>query len=459
MRFVKGGIFLKIFISFWISLIAFSCFSIVLYIMSDKEFLRMLSIKTQHSTELRRNLYINEKFKRLDNDDFIKLVKKISTNSYNKSYLFDHNLIEITDQELPDELRITLNTLVKQNLRVVRQISDSKIINAFVLRNPDGSVSDITPYVLTVYSRPVFTGILNELLRNYYREILIHIFVISIISYFLARHFTVPIREVNEASEKIASGAFDISLSHVTERNDEFGELALNFIEMAERLEENRQQQIRMFRDISHELRSPLTRMRLAIELALSKSDQPTAKLLNRIEIEWDRMGAMINDLKAVSDSTKKQIQFEEFDFSVLIDNLMPDFHFEAEASGKKIVFNGREKCIILGNKRLLSSAVENVVRNSLMYASKKIEMTLTKRELFVFLEVTDDGFGVMEENLERIFIPFFRENTDRDRKTGGTGLGLAIAKRAVDVHHGQIYALNTDKGFSVTIKLPMANS
>lgn len=95
-------------------------------------------------------------------------------------------------------------------------------------------------------------------------------------------------------------------------------------------------------------------------------------------------------------------------------------------------------------------------MRNSLRYSKGKIEINVSADEYFVTVEVTDDGNGVHEDNLEKIFIPFFRENADRDRQTGGTGLGLAIAKRAVDLHEGTISASNTEEGLKVTLKLPV---
>ncbi|QAR33669.1 HAMP domain-containing protein [Geovibrio thiophilus] len=456
MRLGKGGIFLKIFISFWISLIAFSILSIFLYVMSDKDFIRILSIKAQHSNEINLNILFVDRHLTMDTDSFIKYVRKVSAKSPNKTYIFDKNLEEITGQPFSEEAMETVTTLAKQKLRVVRQISDSQILNAFVLRDSAGNMPEKASYLLTVYNRPERRVIAMVWFKEYFQEIMLHIIIISLISFYLARHLTIPLKEINEASDRISQGSFDISLSEVAHRNDEFGELAHKFMLMAERLEENRQQQIRMFRDISHELRSPLTRMRLAIELALAKADQPTAKLLNRIETEWNRMGTMIADLKAVSDCTGKQIQFEHFDLCSLIENLMPDFHFEAEASGKKIIFNGCSCCKIHGNKRLLSSAIENIVRNSLRYAAGRIEIIVNTDDLFFTVEVLDDGHGVQEENLERIFVPFFRENSDRDRQTGGTGLGLAIAKRAADLHRGELYAANTDKGFCITMKLPV---
>lgn len=459
MRLVKGGIFLKIFISFWISLIAFSILSIFLYVVSDKDFVRILSIKAQHSSEINRNILFAEKHLEMDTDSFVRYVRNVSSGSPNKSYIFSRNLEEVTGQPFPEEALETVATLVKQKLRVIRQISDSRILNAFVLRDSAGNMPESASYLLTVYNRPERKTIIMVWLKEYFQEILLHIIIISLISFYLARHLTTPLKEINEASDKISKGSFDISLSDVALRNDEFGELAHKFMLMAERLEENRQQQIRMFRDISHELRSPLTRMRLAIELALSKADQPTAKLLNRIETEWSRMGSMIADLKAVSDCTGRQVQFEHFDICALIENLMPDFHFEAEASDKKITFSGCPCYKVYGNRRLLSSAVENIVRNALRYAEGKIDIIVNSDESEISIEVLDDGHGVHEENLEKIFIPFFRENADRDRQTGGTGLGLAIAKRAADIHRGILYAANTEDGFKVTMKLPLPSS
>ena len=168
-------------------------------------------------------------------------------------------------------------------------------------------------------------------------------------------------------------------------------------------------------------------------------------------------MNDMINDLRIISDAPNHKPHFEQLHLGGLIGVLMSDFRFEAEASNKTIGLNiaGNEDIIINGNRNTIASALENIVRNALKYAVHKVEIRLYKNNDKAIIEVTDDGSGVMPENLENIFTPFFRESSDRARETGGTGLGLSIAKRGIELHNGTITAENLKKGFLITVKIP----
>jgi two-component system sensor histidine kinase CpxA len=339
----------------------------------------------------------------------------------------------------------------------VRQISDDKTVTAIILP-ADKNVEEYTPlYLVAIHDRLPNISVFTYTFIEYFKELLMHLIVISVTSFFLARHFTKPMKMLNDASERIADGVFDIQLDEVAERKDEFGELARKFMEMVERLEENMQQQRRMFRDISHELRSPLTRMRLALEIASSKTDGEAAELMKRVETEWERMSFMINDLKKIASCSDASIPMEQIDICELLDSLMPDFLFESRALGLNVTLECSNCCKINGNRRLLASAFENIVRNALRYAKKDIKINVIMGNRNVVVSVLDDGNGVEPDNLEKIFLPFFKEDQNRDRASGGTGLGLAIAKKIVSSHSGEIHAKKpAEGGLKIIMSFPV---
>lgn len=458
MRLQKSGIFIKIFLSIWLSLFLLTIVSVSIFILMNKDFMHVLQIKAQTERELKHNINFSDKFRNLKSSDFISHAITYANKDNFKVFVFSPDRKELTGQLYPEEVAEAVDTLQKNNIRASRLIHVETITSAIILRDKFGEASSEMPYLVSLYERDQSAIAMRAWFIFYFQEILLHLIIVSLITFFITRHFTSPLRKLNEATDKIADGHYDNLLSDVRVRNDEMGELTAKFISMAERLEENRQQQTRMFRDISHELRSPLTRMRLAIELARPKLDSSTSKLFERIEIEWGRMNHMINDLKIISDAPNIIYEFEKINICRLLRDLMSDFQFEADASGKEISLNidGNNEIVINGNLNILSSTIENIVRNALKYAQHKVEINLYKNEQGIVVEVIDDGAGIQPENLEKIFTPFFRENSDRARETGGTGLGLAIAKRGVEQHKGKVAAINTSNGFSIIICLPL---
>lgn len=278
--------------------------------------------------------------------------------------------------------------------------------------------------------------------------------------YGLAYYLTTPIVKLRRATQKFADGDLQTRVGdQVGKRRDELSGLAKDFDEMAERIESLVTTEKRLTQDISHELRSPLARLNVALELARQKANPETAPLINRIETESHRLNEMISHLLTLSKlETDSQIfEKRQINLTKLFEQIVSDADFEAAALGKAVKILQKDEAEIFGNKNLLRSAIENVLRNAVRYTKDgtTVEVSLNKENKKVSVIVKDNGMGVPEEDLKKLFRPFYRVQTARDRKSGGIGLGLAIAERAVNAHQGMIEAQNTKNGLVVRIDLP----
>ncbi len=288
--------------------------------------------------------------------------------------------------------------------------------------------------------------------------------------YGLTRHLTKPMQQLQKAALRLGSGnlAARVPLS-VEKRNDEIGSLGHAFNAMALRLDHLLSNQRRLLRDISHELRSPLARLSVALELARKQSPPEMTRILDRIERESLRIDQMVEELLALSRMEAEAAERfkERFSLSEMLRNLEEDASFEARRRNIQVHLKlPSEELFLQGFPRLLASAVENVVRNALCHSPEEgevfLELGMEEKSQpgeipGAVILVRDEGPGVPEEELPRLFTPFYRVDSARTRESGGTGLGLAIAERAVHLHGGTIKAWNgTPSGLAVEIRLPL---
>lgn len=281
--------------------------------------------------------------------------------------------------------------------------------------------------------------------------------------YFLARYLTSPITKLRNATQKVAEGNFETRVAEqVGNRRDELAKLAQDFDEMAERIDNLIESEKRLTQDISHELRSPLARMNVALELARAKTNPETIPIIERLEKESARLNDMIGQLLTLSKLETGSQSFEKMEVNLtkLVENIAEDANFEAKANNKSVKIIETANAKVFGNEQLLRSAVENVLRNAIRYTkdATAVEISLTNGSNQALISIKDHGEGVPEADLSKLFKPFYRVSEARDRKSGGIGLGLAIAERAVNNHNGNITAKNTDDGLMVEIKLPILN-
>jgi two-component system sensor histidine kinase CpxA len=210
--------------------------------------------------------------------------------------------------------------------------------------------------------------------------------------------------------------------------------------------------------DISHELRSPLARLSVAVELA--RSGEPGGLPLDRIQKEADRLNALIGQMLEVTrlegDSSKRRT--EHVQLNELIGELIESCSIEARARGCALQLAQSPAVAMDGDNELLRRTFENVVRNAIRYAPRdsNVEVSLENGGGRAKVRVRDYGPGVPEESLPHLFDPFYRVDSDRNRGSGGVGLGLSIARRAVELHHGSLRASNASPGLLVEIELPV---
>lgn len=281
--------------------------------------------------------------------------------------------------------------------------------------------------------------------------------VFGLVSLGLAHLLTRRVRPLRLAAQRLAEGDLSVRVDH--KGTDEISALGADFNRMAERLNDLLQSQRRLVRDVSHELRSPLARLRIALELA-ERADDPR-QALKQIEKEADELERLTTEVLSLARLESGQAMFERHTLRLdeLVAKVVKDADFEAGANAKRIHFSP-EPMEVDGDPVLLRSAVENVVRNAIRHTADRsgILVTMTKEDGQGVIRVCDAGPGLAESQLQVIFDPFSRTAESRDRSSGGFGLGLAIARRAMRAHGGDIEASNRPEGgLEVTLHLPLS--
>ncbi len=275
----------------------------------------------------------------------------------------------------------------------------------------------------------------------------------------LALYISAPIRKIRRATQQLADGDLTARVGdQVGNRRDELAYLARDFDTMAGRIEDLIISQKRLTRDVSHELRSPLARMNVALEIARKKSNPETQPVLERIENESQRLNEMIGKLLTLSklESGSQEFERSRIDLSELVEEVAADADFEEKANGRSVKLTSTAKCSVVGNETLLRSAIENVLRNGVRYTAEgtAVEISVSNGSGRAKIAVADHGGGVPENEISKLFRPFYRVGEARDRVSGGSGLGLAIAEQAIRAHKGKISARNHNDGLLVEIEL-----
>ncbi|MEE8343879.1 MAG: ATP-binding protein [Woeseiaceae bacterium] len=282
--------------------------------------------------------------------------------------------------------------------------------------------------------------------------------VSGIVSYLLARAIANPIRKLREATVSLADGNLDMRVgASVGRRRDELGMLARDFDSMADKLARAAAQQTELSQNISHELRSPLARMRVALELAKRKAGALSE--FDRIDAEAERLDRLIGQIlhytRLDSNPQKEPVQINVGD---LIREVVDNVNYECKADGidgVSVEASFDASPTMHGYADALISAVENILRNAVRHSPPNgaVYIRLSQEDATVKIEILDQGEGVADSDLPRLFEPFYRTKEAPDT---GTGLGLAIAERAIRLNGGEVIAENSEEGgLRVTIKLP----
>jgi signal transduction histidine kinase len=494
----KSRLFVKIYLSFWLATIIMIVALFVFDRMTDSGLIQHLRYITGHALSLHGKTAIDI-FEREGIPSLNNYLSYVEDGTGLKIFIFDISGNEIRGQKAPPKMANFLSSHGNTDLKgdndfVVQEVPSSKmkkyIIAAEVtLRSPPLLPPNITtnrhhilpppnyrlppppPLRWTFEPRPgppppfmPFPDTVN--LLSLLSRILIALTLSGAICYLLAHYLTAPIAKLRNATRLFADGNLSIRVSTAMgRRNDEISWLALDFDLMAERIELLLTSQRTLLRDVSHELRSPLARLNVALELCRRHGNSETEKYLDRIGLEADKLNELIGQILTLNrvESGITQLKKEQVNIGHLINEIVLDADFEAKNRNRSVSVAIHEECTVLGSVELIRRAIENIVRNAILYTAERstveisVNRILKDNRTFVLIIVRDFGAGISEEELENIFKPFYRVGEGRDRLTGGAGIGLTIADVAVRLHGGSIKAINAPgSGLRVEILLPI---
>ena len=389
-------------------------------------------------------------------DDYLNLLERTTRT---RAYLFDGSGNQIAGKETPAKITEVSQALVGEGENKVSQTSKTDFVarkfvtmggKTFIIAGefprPPAMLWPFRPHAWWVQSIAVFL-------------------TAGLLCYCLARYFSSPVVKLRAATQQLASGDLSARVGAASgRRRDELADLGRDFDIMAERIQSLMNSQQRLLHDISHELRSPLARLKIALELARQGEGEEAVWALDRIEREADRLNHLIGQLLTIArlDSNSALAGNEPVDLKRLVEEIVFDADFEARSRNRAVRIVATRDCYAFGDEQLLRSAVENVVRNAVSYTADGTEVEVSLRcrnasdEGHTIISVLDKGTGIPNAALADVFRPFYRVADARDRQSGGTGLGLSISQRAVEVHGGTVRASNSPGGgLLVEILLP----
>jgi two-component system, OmpR family, sensor histidine kinase CpxA len=291
----------------------------------------------------------------------------------------------------------------------------------------------------------------------------------GVTTFILALLFSRPLVRLRRAARQLAGGDLSTRVEEPSAKtagvhSDEFKGLVHDFNHMAERLESMVGAHKLLLRDVSHELRSPLSRLSVALELAREDAGTELDEHLDRIERETQKLNQLIGQLLTLSslEARESTSSFEPISLNRICEEILPDAEYEAKQRPCHVVLEQSEECVVRGDRELLHRAIENVVRNAIRYTAADSQVTIrvygeqTNGAQYATVEVNDCGPGVPEAELNDIFRPFYRVDRARSFTTGGFGVGLAITERAVRLHGGTLHATNQlNGGISMKMTFP----
>lgn len=368
-------------------------------------------------------------------------------------------------QELPRQLKNHVYLIDESGVELLGR---DRINQALKSRDPQRQVRTLVDkqnrkYQLIILRRPPPGALLEPGKRGVVLRLGIAALVSALVSYLIARYLAAPLVYLSRASRQLAGGDLSTRVGlPLTARKDEFGGLASDFDEMASRLQALQQANRRLLRDVSHELRSPLARLRVALEIARNREHLAVAGELDRIELESDRLEALVDEVLVLlrQSSETHPLKRERFDLCELLTDLRDMASYEIPEGAGKIQLDAQAPLTVHADRELIWRGLENLVRNAVLHSGGglvEITATLSGAGDEVEVHVCDSGPGVPAQHLVKLFEPFYRVEEARDRNSGGHGLGLAIAQAAIRRHGGSIEARNRPAGgLEMVVRLPV---
>jgi len=474
------SLFLKIFLSYWVAQALFLALAIIVT-------LAMRPSREISNLQAQEPKFLNDALQAYQSggdEGARKYFRTIRDSQHVRIYIFDEHGRELLDRSQPPWIDRARHGHIHTADTFLGRFGPGQVLSQTLTADNGRNymvILDLPPEEHPLFGRIHGVGLLIAIISS------------GLVCYILARYLTSPVVQLRAATQKLASGDLTARAGAPgSRRHDEMAELVRDFDRMAERLESLVNAQSRLLTDISHELRSPLARLNVALELARQRSGTEASSALDRIDRESNRLNELIQKLLTIArlEAGEESIERSPVHLDQLVREIARDASFEAQSRRCQVEAEVTDECVVIGSPSLLHSAIENVVRNAIRYTDEgtKVELRLEqdaksaaesgvvdigrKRiglheahketdgagNAEAVVRVTDSGPGVPEESLDKLFRPFYRIDDARGRQTGGVGLGLAITDRAVRLHGGSISVSNRPEGgLMVEIRLPLA--
>jgi two-component system sensor histidine kinase CpxA len=378
-----------------------------------------------------------------------------------------------TEVFLLDEFNkdVLSQAISKDALRLARQTGKDQLVTKYVpLFERIAAYKFVSrsghPYTLMIYEHSLGLNLTGALLSAGIPFLLGLLFVVTVLCFWLAYHIATPIHSIQSAARRVAQGDLSARVPHaVSLRRDELAALAVDFDSMVERIETLIRTQRTLLTSVSHELRSPLTRLNVSLAMMRKHAPQEASDICERMERDVARIDARIGQLLTLSrlEAGLSLGQRENVNFTLLVQEVVADGNFEAQSLGKSVSLQSSSDVVLeTADSLALRSACENIVRNAIQFTRPGTEVNVAldvdnTASRQVFLTVRDQGPGVPKDALQNIFSPFFRIDGP-GRREEGNGLGLAIALEAIRLHRGSITASNLNpEGLEISVRLPVS--
>lgn len=445
---MRSSVFIKVFVGFWlISITVLASWSLA------NRYFELMPVASQRPGERpgpppQFMLQLNYKLQHAAKNELSALVEDAREQQDIEIYLFNRRGEEILGKTVPPNVtRLAAQRHKPRRHKIIRQ-GRSHFAVQTIYRQGEAPLKAVIQW----RAPRAFIAALGEspLLR-----LSLAVLISGALCYLLSRFVTRRLRELRSASKRLSDGELDTRINVQDRGGDETDQLARDFNHMAEQLQQRIESGKRLLTDVSHELRSPLARLRIGLALAQEQPER-TAEHLQLIERETERLDELIGQL--LSSQVEQLVLDRHIDLRALLQDIAQSADFEARAEQKRAEFTSSlDQAVVASADDLLQKCFENIIRNAVKYtpAGTTVSINLDKTEGSFMIVVEDCGSGVPEEELGRIFEPFYRVDDARTRASGGHGLGLSIAHRAIIQHGGTIVAQNGENGLKVIITLP----
>lgn len=464
------SLFLKIFLWFGLAMVLVNVASFVTGVIAERHFHNLPPMELRAAFAVYAQTAV-EVFEREGQSALAAYLERVESTSHISAVVFNEQGEEVSGRSLPIGAK-ELAQRIDGNATFISDFSYPIPLGAQTIKSPLGAryilVGDLPGHVPPKHGppRPGQPGSFLFGLHQLGLRLIPILLVGGLFCYWLARYLTTPIVKLRATTHELADGNLSARVSQsLIRRQDEIGYLGREFNLMAEQIEALVEAQRRLVSGVSHELRSPLARLNVALGLARRRAGAEATTALDRIEHEAENLNEMIGRLLTLtrlesSTAWPKQTLIE---LAPLVREVADDADFEAHSRNCAVRITACEECATYGVTEILRSAIENVVRNGVRYTAEGTEVEVALRcedagpHKQAVINVRDHGKGIPEDALTEIFRPFYRVADARDRASGGTGLGLAITERAVHLHSGSVVAFNaSDGGLIIEIRLPL---